>query len=131
MEIMEPMKTELSAWLHKKFLEWQTERGESKDIQDFAAYIGVSSGAMSNWLNGRRVNMTLKMASRFAEKLGPEIYEVLGVRLPDTDPHYVRLKELYSQLPRDKQLALLEKAEAYTVEREGKKKGAKLVESSR
>ena len=74
--------------LEQKFLAWQQESGERKTIQEFAAYLGVSQPILSHWLNGARSPgpESLRLLSA---KLGPEVYDVLGLDRPDPDLAYI------------------------------------------
>ena len=42
-------------YLTKKFLEWQTELGARKTLEDFADYLNVSRPLLSFWMNGKRI----------------------------------------------------------------------------
>lgn len=52
-------------------------------MADFARFLGVESTTLSNWVNGGR-RPTGKYILLLASKLGPEIYDVLGMPRPDS-----------------------------------------------
>ncbi len=75
-------KNPVGLWLDKQYIAWQARAGESKTWGEFAAYLGVARGTLDNWSRGSRrpegANVTV-----LAEKLGPEIYDLLGLDRPD------------------------------------------------
>ncbi len=80
MDIMFEMK--LSTWLLAQFENWKSET--DKTLADFAAYLDVPPTSLSNWINAGS-KMRIDNVSKISEKLGPEIYDVLGLRRPDAD----------------------------------------------
>jgi len=86
-------KTPLGEWLERQFLKWQNERGERQTLDTFAQYIGVTRSALNKWMNGNRTP-DADYADQIADKLGPEIYDLLG--LPRPDP---RLQAIISYTP--------------------------------
>lgn len=77
----------LSDWLETQYLLW---KGDSKKTYtDFAVYLDVPNTSLSNWLNSG-TKMRADTVSKIARKLGPEIYDVLGLDRPDAnDPRSV------------------------------------------
>lgn len=70
-------------WLEGKYREWRNERPRSEDsIELFANHVGVSRNTMNNWLN-RGQTPGVGSAGLLASKLGPEIYDLLGIQRPD------------------------------------------------
>lgn len=108
------MKLTLAAWLTRKYLAWQTEKEETKTVKEYAEYVGVSPGAMSNLMNGKRKKPAMDTVRLLAEKYGDEVYRVLD--LPAPDQLYERLKKVFYQLSPDRRKRLLERAEKYAVE---------------
>jgi len=75
----------VAAWLMKKYLQWQQKEGELKNINEFAEHLGVSQPTLSMWLGGSHLP-SKHSADLLAAKLGPEIYDLLGLARPDTIP---------------------------------------------
>jgi len=72
-------------WLMKRYLSWQQKEDELKNINEFAEYLGVSQPTLSMWLGGSHLP-SKHSADLLAAKLGPEIYDLLGLARPDTIP---------------------------------------------
>ena len=70
-------KREFAEWLEGKFLSWMGEAGRRRTVTEFAKYIGVSQSLMSQWLNGHYLP-DLKNINKIAERLGPEVYDLLN-----------------------------------------------------
>jgi predicted transcriptional regulator len=72
---------EFHDWLERKFIEW---RGDTrKNVTQFASYLGVSQPTVSAWINNTRGQPTTpKIINSLASKLGPEIYDILGMTRP-------------------------------------------------
>jgi transcriptional regulator with XRE-family HTH domain len=89
---MEPEKIAvISKWIMKKFLEYKSIQERDVTQAEFAEYLGVSESTVSQWIN--KVQPPDKhSADLIAPKLGPEIYDLLGMARPDTI--------LIDQLPR-------------------------------
>lgn len=88
------MANKFPQWLENNFLEWQLSEGGRKTLNDFARYLKVSQPTISAWLNGSR-KPTGENIDKIAAKLGPEIYDILGMRRPD--PQLDRLIDAYNQ----------------------------------
>lgn len=69
-------------FIFQKYLDWQKQSGRSQAQGKFAAYLGVSASSLSDWLNGAYAPSGAKNISALAEKLGPEVYDVLGLARP-------------------------------------------------
>jgi len=108
--------------LEQKFLAWQHSSGKRKTIQDFAAFIGVSQPILSHWLNGTRRPgpESLRLLSA---KLGPEVYDVLGLQRPDPDLAYIA--EHWEQLDPAKRRLLREQAEKYASKNDNSQRTSK------
>ena len=99
-----------SSWLESKYLEWQMAEGERKSIDEFSKFLGVSRPAVSSWLNGHR-EPTGWNVDKLAQKLGDEVYEILGLQPPEMlDPQLARLVEAYEQASPEQQAELLQQA---------------------
>ena len=89
------MKKAFEEWLNNKFFEWEMNQGERKNISEFAEYLNVSPGALGHWMNGLR-QPTGDNVERIAGKLGPQIYDFLGLARPD--PQLQELTSIWHQL---------------------------------
>ena len=72
---------ELKEFLFQKFLEWQKESGQRRSVKDWAIYLDVPQTSLSTWMNGPYLPKGAGL-SKLAAKLGPEIYDVLGMTRP-------------------------------------------------
>ena len=66
----------------------QTEHKEIKTLAEFADYLEVGRPALSMWLSGKR-QPNSRMAQKLADKLGPEVYDVLGMARPDEQTQHL------------------------------------------
>jgi hypothetical protein len=83
-------------WLDLKFREWRNGQKRGEDtVARFANFVGVSRNTMNNWLN-RGQTPGDESADLIATKLGPEIYDLLG--LPRPDPLLQLVIERWGQL---------------------------------
>ena len=83
---------EFSDWINAQFMKWQGNR--RRTITEFAAYLGVKQPALSMWMKLEKGSKPdYKNAAKVAEKLGPEIWDVLGLSRPEGDqtPEGLRL----------------------------------------
>lgn len=78
-----------SQWLEQKYLEWQNAQGKRKTLDEFAEYIGVSRSILSHWISGTRKKPTPESIRQLSNKLGFEVYDVLGLPRPDEDLAYI------------------------------------------
>lgn len=83
------MKMKFTQFLELKFLEWQQAEGGRKTVKQFAAFIGVSQSTISTWWNGDR-SPEGENIQKIANKLGIEVYDVLGLPRPDPDLLYIQ-----------------------------------------
>jgi len=72
---------EVAEWLNTKFLEWEQAEKKRKTLGQFAEYLGVSRISLSDWLSGKYVPKVQNLG-RIAEKLGYEIYDIMGMPRP-------------------------------------------------
>ena len=66
--------------------EYYAFRGESrKTISDFAEWFDLPQGQLSQYMKkGGRVPLGLTVINKFVKRLGPKVYEVLEVSIPET-----------------------------------------------
>lgn len=108
---------EFRDWIEDKYKQWS--RGKKSETQ-FAIYLGVSQATMNAWINGSRgYPKSAKIIRSLAEKLGPEIYEIIGLQRPPEPPD-IRDQLIEAGFPADFVDALLETREEYTRELESK-----------
>jgi len=99
-----------SRFLELKFLEWQQREGGRKTVKEFAAYIGVSQSTISTWWNEDRKPEGENLR-KLAEKLGIEVYDILGMPRPDSDLLY--LQSIWQDLTPDQRHTLRLQAEKH------------------
>lgn len=75
---------EFKEWLNAKFLEWEKAMPRRQSYSAFSRYLGVKQTTFSQWITGNGVP-SLEKAALLSDKLGLEIYDVLGLRRPDAD----------------------------------------------
>jgi transcriptional regulator with XRE-family HTH domain len=74
---------EFKDWLMQKFLEWEKEKGGRQSYSAFARYLGIKTSTMTQWRIGNNPP-SLEMADTIAQKLGNEVYSILGYATPDS-----------------------------------------------
>lgn len=74
--------------LEQKYLQWQSQQGKRKTLDEFAEYIGVGRPVLSNWLTGKR-KPGIESLRLLSNKLGFEVYDVLGLPRPDEDLAFI------------------------------------------
>jgi transcriptional regulator with XRE-family HTH domain len=74
--------------LEQKYLQWQSHQGKRKTLDEFAEYIGVGRPVLSNWLTGKR-KPGIESLRLLSNKLGFEVYDVLGLPRPDEDLAFI------------------------------------------
>lgn len=84
------MFMEFKDWILQKFLEWERTKPRRQSQAAFARYLGINPSSMSQYLSGdfepRDGNL-----QKIADKLGAEVYTVLGFDEPDPFPERLRL----------------------------------------
>jgi transcriptional regulator with XRE-family HTH domain len=110
-------KQGLARWLEIQYIEWMRERGEVVSQREFAEYLGLDQVQLSHYLNARRKNPDPDAVAKMADKLGPEVYDILGLARPD--PQLQELTSIWHKLDKDVKdqiLQIAEKRERYQVE---------------
>ena len=74
--------------LEQKYLQWQSQQGKRKTLDEFAEYIGVGRPVLSNWLTGKR-KPGIESLRLLSNKLGFEVYDVHGLPRPDEDLAFI------------------------------------------
>ena len=110
-------KKEFAEWLEGKYIAWMNETGRRRTLTEFAEYLGVGQPLLSQWLNGRYLP-GMKNVSKLAARLGPEVYDLLGLQRPDPDIH--RLVSLFGEMDEQGKQDLLQAAEQIKKQKAGK-----------
>lgn len=85
-------------WLNKKFAEWEKTQGGKQSFYAFARYLEVSQSGLGQWMTGNGAPGGDDLLS-IANKLGPEIYDVLGLPRPNAEAQRVTVS--FASLPPD------------------------------
>lgn len=107
--------TAFSDWLQLKFEEWEKSKGRRRQsYSEFARYLDVTQGSLNRWLIGDNLP-DAESIQKLSEKLGYEIYGVLGIDPPY--PHAVHeIKTAYNALPAEQQPEFQEDLERFLAE---------------
>jgi plasmid maintenance system antidote protein VapI len=73
---------DLAKWMEGKFIQWMAQTGERHTVTEFAEWLGIARPVVSRYLSGDRVP-TGNNVDKIADRLGPEIYDLLGLQRPD------------------------------------------------
>ena len=96
-------------WLERKYIEWKGET--QRNFSQFAVYLGVSQPTVSGWMNETRKQPNMpRIINSLAAKLGPEIYDILGIERPGDDPTLTEWTQLFLRADLDQRKLLLENA---------------------
>ena len=81
-KLIKSEKMDFSSWMMEKFKEWEQDqpRGRSS-FTAFARYLGVKQPSLTRWMAGDNPPDAGNI-QKLSEKLGPEIYEILGFARP-------------------------------------------------
>ena len=107
-------ETNLARWLEMKYIAWLGQEKEIKTQREFAEYLGVDPVRLNHYLNGRRKLSDPDTIDTFAQKLGPEIYDVLGLARPDPQLQQLTSRwHLLDQNTKDRILKIAEEGGDY------------------
>lgn len=98
------MSKEFKDYLFIKLQEYEREKGHRISINEFADYLGVSRSLTSYWLSGR-IKPNYDNAILISEKLGNEVFTLLGYSPPDPDLQYIERN--WEKVPDDVQQNIL------------------------
>jgi len=93
------MDKKLSTWLNKKLQEWEWKKGRRQSVSEFARYLDVKQPSLTRWMAGDNPP-TGGNLKKLADKLGVEIYEVLGLPRPEVTES--ELADRYNVPPENK-----------------------------
>ena len=84
---------EFKDWLMDKFLEWEkTQTNGRSNYSNFARYLGIGVNNYAQWRSGNNLP-SIEKARILAEKLGYEVYEILGYSAPIESPTLAEFPE--------------------------------------
>lgn len=75
---------EFKDWLMDKFVSWERTQTRRQSFSAFARYLDVKQASLSQWMNGS-YTPTGENLIKVANKLGSEVYRVVGLPAPDLD----------------------------------------------
>lgn len=85
-------------WLNQKFIEWEKAEGRRQSYYAFARFLGVSQSGLGQWMAGSGSPSGGDLLV-IADKLGPEIYDLLGLPRPNAEVQRVTVS--FASLPAD------------------------------
>lgn len=98
----------LAKWLEIKYINWMRDKGEVLSQREFAEFLGLDPMNLSNYLNAKRKMPDDISIKKMADKLGPDIYDVLGLARPD--PQLQELTSVWHRLDQEIKDKILELA---------------------
>lgn len=104
-----------SYWLEQQFIAWMAKEKQRKTISAFADHIGVSQSLMTRYLNGQMLP-TGDNIHKIAARLGPEVYDLLGLIRPD--PILRKIISRWDKLPLEYQQELSDQIDKYLAKNE-------------
>lgn len=91
-------------WLEQKFLIWQSGIGKRQTLTAFAQHLGLSQPLISRYMSGQ-ILPSAESVQKLADKLGPEVYGLLGLARPDPIEH--ELLDAFRQLDETQKQSVL------------------------
>lgn len=85
-------------WFTQKFIAWENTQGGRQSYYAFARYLGVSQSGLGAWMNGDSAPGGEDLIL-IAGKLGPEVYDVIGLPRPNAEVQRVTVS--FASLPPD------------------------------
>lgn len=74
-------------WITKRYLEWRTDKpGHAGSMASFAREIKVTPTLMNEWINRGKIPTDYENIRKLLDYFGPDIYEVLDIPVPETNP---------------------------------------------
>ena len=93
-------------YLKRKLHEWQGKKLPERPSQaDWAVWLGVKTTTLSTWMNDQKVPTDAATIDKLADKLGLEVYDILGVsrRLSRKDRKLTVIAAIWDRLPENLQ----------------------------
>jgi len=107
---LDNMTDSLATWLNQHFLDWERQEGKRRTITAFAQYLGVPQSSLSSWMSGAYMPSG-ESIQKIAEKLGYEIYDILGVQRPPlADERLAYIASIWDDLDEEARQKLLREA---------------------
>lgn len=75
--------TDFQKLLFEAWIDYQKAAGTPVTQKDFAEFLGINNTLLSHYFKGKRTPKNMKIIQKLEEKLGQEIYPVLGLASPD------------------------------------------------
>jgi len=101
-----------------QYLDWQRELGKTQPRVAFAKWLGIPQPTLSAYLHGRRSPQGFTV-DKLAEKLGVEVYDVLGLKRPD--PWLRLVLRMWQDLHEEDQQSVIEMMQEMVARRQGEK----------
>lgn len=103
------VKSPLSDWFEKALVKYQYEIGERVSLDEFAEYLGISQGYLSQLMNGARKGMGRNTAIVICQKLNDySLLDILGYTRPQPEEIPIPFSSLPPELQSLLRSALLE-----------------------
>lgn len=100
-------------WLEQKYIEWMATEKRRRTLTAFAEWLDVSQPLISRYMAGQ-VMPNEENVHKIAARLGPEVYDLLGLARPDPLIQYITRN--WDKLPPEEQEYIREKVERYASE---------------
>lgn len=107
---------EFKDFIFDELQRYEKAQGRRINQDDFADYLGVDRPLISNWLSGKTKSPSSTNIQKIADKLGPKIYDVLGLNPP---PAYFQSREIqaiYDATPPERRDELIEEMKTWVAE---------------
>ena len=99
------MTAETKQWINDKYIECRNRQEKGKDtITAFSIYLGVSRNSLNNWMN--RGKTPDDASAVHLSKLGPEIFDLLGLKRPH--PLLLIIMQKWGNVPDDAQKQIVQ-----------------------
>lgn len=95
---------EFKDYLFNQLQEYEKRKGKRTTINDFAEWLGVSRSLASLWLSGK-IKPSFDNTILISEKLGNEVFTILGYSPPDPDLQYIERN--WGKVPDDVQHTII------------------------
>jgi hypothetical protein len=86
---MKPMSDKTAQWFEEQYKSWRNGQDRrSGTLTGFSKHLEISRGTLNNWMLKKQTPED-EWAQKLYPKLGPEIYDVLGLPRPDPQLQYI------------------------------------------
>jgi len=87
----------IADWFNRKYFEWEQSTGERQTVTSFAVWLNIPRVDASRYLSGERKPNGDNL-QKVADKLGDEIYDLLGWARPITDERLRTITNTWASL---------------------------------